>query len=106
MSAEAYTVDDICSILGCEAETAVERIMAGDLPGLKFGRGWIIPRDAFSQRLNELALEAAQARRKDRAAGKVASKVIQAAQGVGKPAGRRVARVPPALPGLPGAAPA
>lgn len=103
MSAEAYSINEVADILGCEAETAVERIVAGDLPGLKFGRGWIVPREAFSQRLNEIALEEAQTRRQARAAGSKAVKVIQHARSaVAAPSSRpgRVARVPPALPGL------
>lgn len=58
-----YTIDQAASILGCTQVTAVHHIMRGDLPGLKFGRSWIIPAHAFHQRLNEFALETAAERR-------------------------------------------
>lgn len=103
MTAEAYTVTEVCEILGCEAETVTERITNGDLPGLKFGRGWIIPRKAFDQCLNELALQEAQERRAARQAGRAAATAIGAAKkpGAQTAAGRlpaRQARKPPTLP--------
>ena len=97
MSAEAYSINEVATILGCEAETAVERIISGDLPGLKIGRSWIVPREAFSQCLNELALREAQERRKALSAGKVAGNAIKTAQGAAKRPGRQ-ARNPPPLP--------
>ncbi len=98
MTHETYTIEQVAEILGCESEKAVEKIIIGDLPGLKWGRGWIVPREAFNQRLNELALQEAQERRKAREAGTVAGKVIAAAQATtSKP--RRQARTPPVLPG-------
>ena len=97
MTSTTYTIDQVANILECEPETAVERIMCGDLPGLKIGRGWIIPVAAFTQRLNELALEQAETRRKQRVALTGATKVIQKAQGKG----RRIARAPPSLPSCP-----
>lgn len=95
--ATTYTIDQVAHILECAPETAVERIVCGDLPGLKIGRSWIIPVGAFTQRLNELALEQSQARRHRRTALTGAAKVIQKAQHKG----RRGARVPPALPSSP-----
>lgn len=96
MTHETYTIEQVAEILGCESEKAVEKITIGDLPGLKWGRGWIVPREAFNQRLNELALQEAQERRKAREAT-VAGKVITAAQDTtGK--SRRQARTPPVLP--------
>ena len=100
MSAEAYTIAEVAHILDCAAEKVVEKIKDGDVPGLKWGRGWIVPREALSQRLNELALQEAHDRRKARNAGTVAVKVIAAAQAsTNKP--RRQARTPPTLPHLP-----
>ncbi len=92
MSTEAYTITEAAAILDCKEETAVERIINGDLPGLKFGRGWIVPRAAFSQRLNELALEESARRRQEREAKGKANTVITTAK-----KGTR-ARVAPALP--------
>lgn len=45
------------SLLECEPKTIEERLRAGDLPGLKFGVGWVLPTQAFLARVNELALQ-------------------------------------------------
>jgi excisionase family DNA binding protein len=58
-----YSVAQVAEMLGCTQEIVVERIYAGELPGAKFGRGWVIPADALRVRLNEIALEHAKARR-------------------------------------------
>ena len=58
-----YTVETLAALLECDTATAAERLNNGDLPGLKIGRGWIIPADALHQRLNELAIEQAAQRR-------------------------------------------
>jgi excisionase family DNA binding protein len=58
-----YNVTQVAELLECTEETVVERINAGELPGAKFGRGWVIPADALRVRLNEIALEHAKTRR-------------------------------------------
>ncbi len=58
-----YNVAQVAELLQCTEETVVERINAGELPGAKFGRGWVIPADALRVRLNEIALEHAKNRR-------------------------------------------
>ena len=58
-----YNVTQVADLLGCTEEIVVERINAGELPGAKFGRGWVIPADALRVRLNEIALEHAKTRR-------------------------------------------
>lgn len=58
-----YNVAQVADLLQCTEETVVERINAGELPGAKFGRGWVIPADALRVRLNEIALEHAKTRR-------------------------------------------
>ena len=60
-----YNVAQVADLLECTEETVVEWINAGELPGAKFGRGWVIPADALRVRLNEIALEHAKARRQD-----------------------------------------
>lgn len=105
-----YTIPEVAQILLCDEETAASRVIQGDLPGIKFGRSWVIPVQAFFQRLNELALEEAETRRqelqgeRDKAKAKAAK-----AQGstdllsvsVPTPAQRgRQRRTPPPLPGL------
>lgn len=94
MAPDFYSVEEAAGLLDCTAETTVERIATGDVPGVKIGRSWIIPREAFIQRLNEMALQDAQSRRALRVAGKTAGKVIQQAR---EPKAGR-ARIPPSLP--------
>lgn len=109
-----YTVDEVAKLLDCEPLTAAERLNAGDLPGLKMGRSWVVPEEALLQRLNEIALEEAEERRQQRlkpkpapTRGQKAKSRLQAvptAAPAPTPAGPgrgRVARVPPALPALP-----
>lgn len=61
--AEILTVDDLAELFGCDKETAAARLTRGDLPGVKVGRGWIIPRQALLERINQKAHEEAAARR-------------------------------------------
>lgn len=63
VDAEILTVDDLAELFACDKETAAARLTSGDLPGVKVGRGWIIPRQALFERLNEKATEEAAARR-------------------------------------------
>lgn len=58
------TVEQVAEMLLCDKETVAERLNRGDLPGLKFGRSWVIPTAALFQRLNDLALEEAACRKK------------------------------------------
>lgn len=107
---EIYTIKDVTALLGCDEDTAAQRIIAGDLPGTKFGRGWIVPRQAFIERLNEKArTEAAERRTKldeDRAQAVQRGRTASSAptqtsppllQAVTKRGGRRT---PPPLPAL------
>lgn len=112
MHANTLTIPEVAKILLCDDETAAERVNKGDLPGVKFGRSWVIPAAAFFQRLNELALEEAERRRKERegaqqeAAAKGARAAANTSQApavlsvaVQAPSQRgRARRVPPPLP--------
>lgn len=60
---EIYTAQQLADLLGCDKETAEARIREGDLPGVKFGKGWVVPRQAFIERVNEMAREEAAKRR-------------------------------------------
>lgn len=62
-NSEFLTVSDLATILRCDEETISSRIINGDLPGVKFGRGWIIPRQALIERLNEKAQQESTDRR-------------------------------------------
>lgn len=57
------SVDEACSLLECKKETLFAELRTGNLPGLQYGKGWIIPREAFIHRLNQAALQAAEYRR-------------------------------------------
>lgn len=91
---ERYTIEEAAELLECTPETVAERIAIGDLPAVKFGRGWIIPAQALDQRLNELALQQAAERRSKREAGASAPVVVS------MDTGPRRARQPPPLPQL------
>lgn len=93
--ADALSMEQVTTMLQCTEETVVSHIAAGTLNAVKFGRGWIFPREAFRESLNQLAREEAQRRRAERDAKGKASTVIDHAKQ--KP--RR--RAPPALPSLP-----
>lgn len=60
---DILSIEQVAEVLKCDKETAAERLNKGELPGLKFGRPWIVPAAAFYQRLNELALEQSERRR-------------------------------------------
>lgn len=55
--------EEICQLFGCTEASVVVLLRTGDLPGVKLGRDWRIPRQAFWQRVNEMALEKAADRR-------------------------------------------
>ncbi|XJC73372.1 helix-turn-helix domain-containing protein [Delftia tsuruhatensis] len=65
--AEILTVNDLAELFACDKETVAARLTSGDLPGVKVGRGWIVPRQALFERLNEKAREEAAARRAQQA---------------------------------------
>lgn len=60
---ETVSIDEAAQLLDCEPPTIMEALRAGKLPGIKFGRGWVIPREAFFAWLNKTAVEEATARR-------------------------------------------
>lgn len=62
--APILTPEEAATLLRCTKKTVEDRLRAGDLPGEKFGEGWIIPADALLQRINELAVESMNRRRK------------------------------------------
>lgn len=94
-----YTIETLAALLGCDTDTAAERLNAGDLPGVKFGRGWIIPADALHARLNELAIEQAAQRRAARtpASAPATPKAPPAIQTTTPAHAGRKRREPPAL---------
>lgn len=82
------SVEQAAQALGCETPTVEQALRDGDLPGVRYGRSWVIPESALAERLHAKALEEAAQRR-------------NAAYDLPKPAAvlREVKRrVPPALP--------
>jgi excisionase family DNA binding protein len=63
---EIIEIDEAAAILKCSVETLTDNLRSGHLPGLKLGVPWIIPRQAFYARLNEIAVEEAVRRRQAR----------------------------------------
>ena len=87
LSGDVLTDDDLAESLCCTVETVREGAKSGDLPGIKFGRGWVFPRAAVLERLSEKALAEATARR----APTVPAAVLSAPQS-------QTRRQPPELP--------
>jgi excisionase family DNA binding protein len=52
---DILTAAEAANLLGCEPETICEKLNRGELPGVKFGRGWAIPRTALLETINDLA---------------------------------------------------
>jgi excisionase family DNA binding protein len=61
---QIYTADQAAALLGCSVKTVEEMARQGELPGIKPGGGWVFPAGALAQRLDQLALEQADRRRK------------------------------------------
>ena len=62
---ELIPMDEVCEYFDCKEPRVVAMLRSGELPGLKIGHAWRIPREAFWQRVNELALEEAERRRQE-----------------------------------------
>ena len=92
---EILTIDQIAELLGCAKSTVAAHLKSGLLPGLKFGRQWVVPAQAFFERVNALAHEQAAIRRD----GHVRAGTPLAYQ-VPPVAGGKRRRVPPVLPSL------
>lgn len=56
--------EEVAPLLRCSARTVEDRLRVGDLPGEKFGEGWILPTQALIDRVNEIAVEKMLERRK------------------------------------------
>lgn len=63
ISKELIDMTEIIRLFDCKEDRVVRMLRAGELPGVKLGRDWRIPRAAFWQRVNEMALESAAERR-------------------------------------------
>ena len=107
---ELLKVDQVAELLHCEAETVALHCKNGTLPGLKYGRCWLIPAEALNKFLNEVALEQARERHRDfvgslAASGQKARPARPLAPIPAQSGRGRRARVPPPLPRLPSESP-
>ena len=93
---QVLSLHAVAKLLRCAETTVEECARRGELPGLKFGQGWVFPTGALTLRLNELAQEQAAERRK----------MVRplAVLMVPNTAGRKT-RLPPQLPSLDAVAP-
>lgn len=89
------TAEEVAELLHCDPCTVENLLKRGDLPGLKLGRGWIIPFEALYQRVNQMALEEAEKRRNDRNSARPLAVLVSPSE---RKTGRR--REPPKLPSL------
>lgn len=87
----------LAEALGCDPGTVQARALAGELPGVKYGRGWVFPREAVLEALNRQAREAAAIRQAGKAPAAPAAVAMPQSTSA---SGRR--RPLPALPTLPG----
>jgi len=85
------TSTEVAQYLLCEVTTVEEHLRRGKLPGLKFGRNWIVPTEALMQCLNQMSIDEANKRRKPVRPPRILTE---------KP-GKRQKRFPPILPKLP-----
>lgn len=89
-----YTVAEAATILDCTQASVEAHLRSGRLPGVKFGRSWVLPVEAFTHHINDLAISEATAKREGLT--KARQDAVVAIQVVPQPArGRR--RPPPDL---------
>lgn len=67
MSSETIDSEECAELLRCTSDQVEELARAGEIPGLKFGRGWLFVRADLLAYLAEKARAEAQERRSKRA---------------------------------------
>lgn len=82
-SLDLIPLDEVCALFDCKEDRVVRMLRAGELPGIKLGRDWRIPRAAFWQAINDLAIKEAG----ERASAPVALSTVELAakRGPGRP---------------------
>ena len=55
--------EDVAKLLNCDKTNIDEKARNGELPAVKFGRGWIFPSHALISAVNAIALEQSDARK-------------------------------------------
>ena len=58
---QKISVAEAASFLECSEERVSELMRLGELPGLKKGRAWVLPRPAFYTAVNQMAVTDAAA---------------------------------------------
>ena len=61
---QSISTEEACDFLECEKPKLQELLREGVVPALKFGKAWVMPRQAFFQAMNALAIQAAKERQK------------------------------------------
>lgn len=70
---EVLSAEQLAELLGCQGETVQQLAIAGELPGVKVGRGWVFPTEALLVRLNQMATEQSAERKSARAGAQQAA---------------------------------
>ena len=52
---DILTTHEAADLLQCQPKTVEDKLRAGELPGIKMGQSWMLPREALLDRINELA---------------------------------------------------
>ncbi len=52
MESLTYSVDEVAALLGIARNNAYERVRSGDIPSIRIGRRYLIPRERFHAWLN------------------------------------------------------
>lgn len=63
-ASELISLAEIQTLFDCAETTLLALLRSGQLPGVKLGHEWRIPRQAFWVRMNQAALERAEERRR------------------------------------------
>lgn len=58
---EVLAIEHVATMLECEPGTVETALRNRQLPGIKYGRSWVLPRDALLAELNRQAMENMQA---------------------------------------------
>lgn len=53
---ERISVEEACDFLDCSASQLFKLLCSGEIPGVQYGRAWVIPKRAFIERVNSNAL--------------------------------------------------
>lgn len=66
MSIETMTVEQVAELLLCTTDKVEELARCGELPGMKFGRGWVFLHSTLLAHLERQSLAEQEARRAKR----------------------------------------